>query len=109
MSAFKADIASSMRNVSYRLLLNLQSMVLTGMRLYAARVRARGISISAKDPKRTFCRRHLVGLEPPMRRMMPAYPPLLDALVLSSGQIIAVGGFGQLGGRGFPVRGGRGH
>jgi hypothetical protein len=29
MSAFKADIASAMRNVSYRLLLNLQSMVLT--------------------------------------------------------------------------------
>src|SRR5262249_54859739 len=67
------------------------------------------ISISAKDPKRMFCRRHLVGLDPPMRRMIPAYPPLLDALVLSSGQIIAVGGFGQLGRRGFPVRGGRGH
>jgi hypothetical protein len=29
MSAFKADIESAMRNVSYRLLLNLQSMVLT--------------------------------------------------------------------------------
>src|SRR5262245_16151228 len=41
--------------------------------------------------------------------MMSAYPPLLDALVLSSGQIIAVGGFGQLGRRGFPVRVGRGH
>ena len=64
------------------------------------------ISISAKDPKRTFGRRALVRLEPRMRRMMTAYPSLLDALVLSSGQsIISARGVGELGRQGFPVAG----
>jgi hypothetical protein len=45
------------------------------------------ISISAKDPKRTFGRRHLVCLEPPMRRMRPTYPALLDPVGLSSGHV----------------------
>src|SRR5262249_31338208 len=62
--------------------------------------------MSAKDPKWAFGRH----LGPRMRRTMPTYPAFLDAVVLSSGQsIVVVGGFGQLGRRGFPVRGGRGY
>jgi hypothetical protein len=66
--------------------------------------------MSANDPKRTFGRRHLVRLEPPMGRMMTAYPTLLDALILSSGQsMVAAGGVGELGRQGFPVTGGQGY
>ena len=45
-----------------------------------------------------------------MRRMMPTYPALLDPVGLSSGHsMIAAGGVGEIGRRGFLVRGGQGH
>jgi hypothetical protein len=64
------------------------------------------ISISAKDPKRAFGRH----LGPRMRRMMPAYPALLDAVVFSSGHsIITVGSVGEFGWWGFLITSGQGH
>ena len=62
--------------------------------------------VSMHDPKRTFGRH----LGPRTRRMMPTYPPLLDAVVLWSGRsMIAARSVGEHGRQGFPVTGGQGH